>query len=130
MRGDGYFRIGRRVAAVGVLLFGLMVLLLPVAFLVDHGQWPPTRVNVVLWLDPDHEECDSEAIQAERAPMLGTGVSMADICPNSKYSPSRQYSRSWDVVWWVVGTGVPLLVAGLLWLPRQPFPDAVQEVQR
>lgn len=66
------------VAAAGVLLVTVAV----VVFVIQFGVLPPTRVNLIWWIDPRDPECGetSEHNAAERVPLIGTGVSLDEMC--------------------------------------------------
>ncbi len=46
------------------------------------GLFPPTCVNLLYWVDPNDPECGHNiyTIRAERAPGIGTNVSIDDMC--------------------------------------------------
>lgn len=64
--------------AAGVLLVAVAVLV----FVIQFGVLPPTRVNLLWWIDPRDPECGetSEHNAAERMPLIGTDVSLDEMC--------------------------------------------------
>ncbi len=60
-----------------------LVIALPLlTFRAQFGMFPPTRVNLIWWIDPLDPECENaeRTLKAERAPLIGTGVTLSEIC--------------------------------------------------
>ncbi len=66
------------VVVVGFLFLGGVV----TAFRLEFGVFPPSRVNLVYWIDPTHPRCakTERTYLAESVPFIGSGVEIEDIC--------------------------------------------------
>lgn len=69
----------RALAAAGlnVVLLGLTI----VTFSAIFGVLPPSRLNLLYWVDPYGPDCEVSAAYVERMPILGGDVSAGDMCP-------------------------------------------------
>ena len=75
----GWFgRLALAVAVAGLLLVGGAI----AAFRLEFGVFPPSRVNLIWWIDPHDPQCatSQRTYRAEDVPFIGTGVGIDDIC--------------------------------------------------
>lgn len=76
-------RRAARQAVIGVAIVGLVFIAGAVtAFRLEFGVFPPSRVNLIWWIDPTDPNCDQSQLtyHAEDVPFIGTGVGISDIC--------------------------------------------------
>ena len=73
----------RRLAtsAVGLLLASLAFAVL--SFRLTFDEFPPSHLNLLFWVSPHGAECVDRAVNLEDIPLLGTGVTLGDMCPDS-----------------------------------------------
>lgn len=68
--------VGLAVFSVGIAVWILLLAL--------YGAWfaslPPTRLNLIFLIDHDGAHCADRARSLERAPLLGTGVTLDEVC--------------------------------------------------
>jgi hypothetical protein len=75
--GGGRHRLIVRVLA-GV---AIAVVVGPVAvYWMVFGTVPPTPLNVLGWVAPSGEMCETHGRDAERVPLLGTDITLNDMC--------------------------------------------------
>ncbi len=109
----------RRAASALIVLIAMAVAASPLIYLVRFNRFPPTRLNLFLWISPTGEECIRQALKPERAPFFGTGVGLGDICPESKFGPGT-YDSILDGPWlWI-----SLLVIALLAVAWSAWPTS------
>ena len=105
--------------AIAAALLGMA--LVPVAatglYRIDYGQFPPTRLNVLLWIGPEGDACVERALNPERAPFFGTGIGLGEICPKSKYGPGDYDVVDRALFWVLLFAGLSTAAAWVMW-PR------------
>jgi hypothetical protein len=116
---SGPVTVVRRTAALMLIAVGIAICAAPLVYRTTFGKFPPTRINLLLWLTPEGDACLERAINTELAPLGGSGLGVGDICPYSKYGPADH-----DSVFDGVAISILLLVgasAGLAWIvwPRR-----------
>jgi len=65
-----------------LVVIAFLIALPMLVFRAQFGIFPPTRVNLIWWIDPLDPKCENRerTVKAERAPFIGTGVTLNDIC--------------------------------------------------
>ena len=67
--------------AAAVVVLGWLAAV--VTYRLSFGELPPTRLNLLYWVDGDSADCVDRAVEIEEIPFLATGVTLDDICPGS-----------------------------------------------
>lgn len=72
---------------IRALSISLVVVAVPlVVYLGQFGRMPPTRLNALFWVPPTGDSCLDRAVNLEDVPLLGEGVGLGEMCPESQYA--------------------------------------------
>lgn len=127
--------IARRVFAGALVVLAAGLATSPLLYWLQFARLPPTRLNLLFWISPSGAECVRRAMYAERAGILGTDVTLGDMCPNSKYGPGTYSSvLVGPYIWLAILVGIVSFLAWTLLeesrsTPRRSGPRAPDEAR-
>lgn len=101
---------------IRALLMSLIVTAVPlVVYFGQFGRMPPTRLNALFWVPPTGSSCPDRSVNLEDIPLLGEGVGLGEMCPESQYATGADLGALDGVLPWaillVLSLSIPIGIA-------------------